>query len=479
MADIKKQVLGGMAWSFLDKMDSQGLNFVVGLILARLLMPAEYGIVALTSIFMAISTVLVDAGFGTALVQKKNADDLDYCTVMYSSIVIGIAAYAILFGIAPFAADFYRTPELKTVLRVVALPFIWSGYNSVLNAYLYKQMQFRKFFYRNLFANIASAVVGVWMAYQGFGVWALIAQSFTSNIIGMITLQCYVPWHPKLMYSFERAKSLVKYGANIAGASLIGTGFNELKGLLIGRLYTPTDLALFNKGGNFPKLIVNNIEGTIGAVLFPAMSQFGDDKEKVKQLARRSMRVGSYLMFFMMVTFVVTCEPLVRILYTEKWVGCVPYMRLVCLQLMIEMVSTENLQALKAVGDGGVILKLEIYKKPVFLAMTVVGAYISVYALAMTLPLYAVYSALVNMRPNQKVLGYSMREQMFDLMPATLLSLAMFGLVYPINYLQLTDILKLLLQCVLCVLVYFGLSYLFKVESFRYSLSTISQLKRK
>ena len=478
MADIKKQVLGGMAWSFLDKMGSQGLNFVVGLILARLLMPAEYGIVALTSIFMAISTVLVDAGFGTALVQKKNADDLDYCTVMYSSIVIGIAAYAILFGIAPFAADFYRTPELKTVLRVVALPFIWSGYNSVLNAYLYKQMQFRKFFYRNLFANIASAVVGVWMAYQGFGVWALIAQSFTSNIIGMITLQCYVPWHPKLMYSFERAKSLVKYGANIAGASLIGTGFNELKGLLIGRLYTPTDLALFNKGGNFPKLIVNNIEGTIGAVLFPAMSQFGDDKEKVKQLARRSMRVGSYLMFFMMVTFVVTCEPLVRILYTEKWVGCVPYMRLVCLQLMIEMVSTENLQALKAVGDGGVILKLEIYKKPVFFAMTVVGAYISVYALAMTLPLYAVYSALVNMRPNQKVLGYSMREQMFDLMPATLLSLAMFGLVYPINYLQLTDILKLLLQCVLCVLVYFGLSYLFKVESFRYTLSTIKQLKR-
>lgn len=478
MADIKKQVLGGMAWSFLDKMGSQGLNFVVGLILARLLMPAEYGIVALTSIFMAISTVLVDAGFGTALVQKKNADDLDYCTVMYSSIVIGIAAYAILFGIAPFAADFYRTPVLKTVLRVVALPFIWSGYNSVLNAYLYKQMQFRKFFYRNLFANIASAVVGVWMAYQGFGVWALIAQSFTSNIIGMITLQCYVPWHPKLMYSFERAKSLVKYGANIAGASLIGTGFNELKGLLIGRLYTPTDLALFNKGGNFPKLIVNNIEGTIGAVLFPAMSQFGDDKEKVKQLARRSMRVGSYLMFFMMVTFVVTCEPLVRILYTEKWVGCVPYMRLVCLQLMIEMVSTENLQALKAVGDGGVILKLEIYKKPVFFAMTVVGAYISVYALAMTLPLYAVYSALVNMRPNQKVLGYSMREQMFDLMPATLLSLAMFGLVYPINYLQLTDILKLLLQCVLCVLVYFGLSYLFKVESFRYTLSTIKQLKR-
>ena len=478
MADIKKQVLGGMAWSFLDKMGSQGLNFVVGLILARLLMPAEYGIVALTSIFMAISTVLVDAGFGTALVQKKNADDLDYCTVMYSSIVIGIAAYAILFGIAPFAADFYRTPELKTVLRVVALPFIWSGYNSVLNAYLYKQMQFRKFFYRNLFANIASAVVGVWMAYQGFGVWALIAQSFTSNIIGMITLQCYVPWHPKLMYSFERAKSLVKYGANIAGASLIGTGFNELKGLLIGRLYTPTDLALFNKGGNFPKLIVNNIEGTIGAVLFPAMSQFGDDKEKVKQLARRSMRVGSYLMFFMMVTFVVTCEPLVRILYTEKWVGCVPYMRLVCLQLMIEMVSTENLQALKAVGDGGVILKLEIYKKPVFFAMTVVGAYISVYALAMTLPLYAVYSALVNMRPNQKVLGYSMREQMFDLMPATLLSLAMFVLVYPINYLQLTDILKLLLQGIFCVCVYFGLSYLFKVESFRYTLSTIKQLKR-
>ena len=479
MADIKKQVLGGMAWSFLDKMGSQGLSFIVGLILARLLMPVEYGIVALTSIFMAISTVLVDAGFGTALIQKKDADDLDYCTVMYSSIAIGVVAYAVLFRIAPFAADFYRTPGLKTVLRVVALPFIWSGYNSVLNAYLYKQMQFRKFFYRNLFANIASAVVGIWMAYNGLGGWALIAQSFTSNIIGMITLQCYVPWHPKLMYSFDRARSLIKYGANIAGASLIGTGFNELKGLLIGRLYTPTDLALFNKGGNFPKLIVNNIEGTIGAVLFPAMSQFGDDKEKVKQLARRSMRVGSYLMFFMMVTFVVTCEPLVRILYTEKWVGCVPYMQLVCLQLMIEMVSTENLQALKAVGDGGVILKLEIYKKPMFLTMTVIGACISVYALALTLPLYAVYSALVNMIPNKKVLGYSIKEQLSDLKPASLLSFVMFAIVYPINYLDMSDVLKVVCQVLVCILVYFGLSYLFKVESFRYTIKTIKQLKNK
>lgn len=479
MADIKRQVLGGMAWSIFDKMGSQGLNFIVGLILARLLVPAEYGIVALTSIFMAISSVLVDAGFGTALVQKKDADDLDYCTVMYSSIVIGFVIYVVLFAIAPFAAEFYRTPELTTILRVVALPFLWSGYNSVLNAYLYKRMMFRKFFYRNLFANIVSAIVGIWMAYGGFGVWALIAQSFTSNIIGMVTLQCYVPWHPKLMYSFDRAKSLVRFGASIAGASLIGTAFNELRGLLIGRLYTPTDLALFNKGGNFPKLIVNNIEGTIGAVLFPAMSQFGDDCEKVKQLARRSMRVGSYLMFFLMVTLIVTCEPLVRILYTDKWVGCVPYMQLVCLQLMIEMVSTENLQALKAVGEGGLILKLEIYKKPVFLIMAIVGAYISVYALALTLPLYVIYAGLVNMRPNQKVLGYTMKEQLLDLKPASLLAFVMFVIVYPINLLDMSDVLKVTCQVLMCVLVYFGLSYLFKVESYRYTLSTIKQLKKK
>lgn len=468
-----------MAWSFGDKMFSQGLGFLVGMILARLLMPEQYGVVALTSIFMAVSSVLVDAGFGTALVQKKDADDLDYCTVMYGSIGIGLVIYIILYIISPYAADFYHTPELTPILRVVALPFIWSGYNSVLNAYLYKRMQFRKFFYRNGIANVVSAIVGIWMAYAGYGAWALIGQSFTSNIVGMAILQYSVPWRPRLAFSLDRAKSLLRFGSSVAGASLIGTIFNELRGLLIGRFYAPRDLALFNKGGNFPRLIVGNIEGTFGAVLFPAMSQYGDDREKVKQMMRRSMRLGSYLMFFLLTTLIVICEPLIRVLYTDKWVGCVPYMQLICLQYMIDILTTENLQAYKAVGEGDTILKLEIYKKPVFLLMVIVAAYISVYALAVTLPVYALYAGVVNMRPNRKILNYSIREQFLDLAPASLLSLAAFCVAWPLSLLHLHDILMILIQTAACAIVYVALSWMFKVESLTYLKNMVRESCRK
>lgn len=466
--DVRNLALKGAAWTMLDKILNQGFNFVVGMILARLLVPEQYGLVALTSIFMAISAVFVDAGFGTALIQKKDADDLDYCTVMWSSIAIGTIMYAILFFIAPYGAEFYHTPELTKILRVVALPFLWSGYNSVLNSYLYKQMQFKQFFFRNSAANIIGAVLGIWMAYSGYGPWALVYPTFVNSIVGMTILQASIPWRPRFIYSFDRARSLLKFSSSVAGAGLIGTIFNEIRGLLIGRFYTPADLALFNKGGSLPKLIVSNIEGTIGAVLFPAMSKFGDDREQVKSIMRRSMGVGSYTMFFFLTTLIVVCEPVVRILYTDKWVPCVPYMQLFCLMCMIDIISTENLQAFKAVGEGGTILKIEIYKKPVWLALVIIGAYISVYALAITLPVYALYAAVVNMWPNRRILRYNIREQLLDLMPATLLSCASFIAAYPVAFTNINDWLKIAIEVSICVLVYFGLSFICKVESFGY-----------
>lgn len=478
--ELRGKVLKGLAWSTMEKVGAQGIGFIVSVILARLLTPHEYGIVALTSVFMAISGVFVDGGFGAALVQKKDTDDLDFSTVMYSSIGIGLIIYIFLFIIAPYAADFFHATEFTIVLRVAALPFLWMGYRSALNSYFYRNLQYKAIFYRSIISMVCSAIVGITMAYKGYGVYALLAQGIVSEITALVALQISCPWHPSFNYSIKRARSLMAYGGNVAGASFIGTVFNELKGLLIGRLYQPADLALFNKGGSLPKLIFGNINSILNEVLFPAMSRCGDDRAQVKMLVRRFMRTGLYVMFFLMTILLATCEPLVRLLFTDKWVPCVPYMRLVCLQLMIEIIGFINMQSMKAVGEAKIILKLEVYKKPIFLILTVIGAFISVYALAVTLPLYALYATYVNMSPNKKILNYNIKEQLYDIAIPFLLSSGMFVIIFPLSFLSLPDVVVILLQSLVGLIAYVMMSHIFKVECLFYLKNLIiSYAKRK
>ena len=475
----KHKILSGFVWSLFEKIGSQGVTFLVSIVLARLLMPEQYGLVAMLSIVMVICNAFIDCGFGTALVQKKDADSLDFSTVLYSSTLIGVFFYGIAFVCAPLCAKFFNEPQLTFLMRVYTISFLWSGYNSVLLAYISKRMLFKKMFKRSLISSTVSGIVGIVAAYQGAGVWALVAQSFTAGIFGIIILQFSIDWKPKLEYSWQRAKGLLSFSSKIMLAGLIGSTFNELKGLLIGKMYSAADLALFNKGGHFPNLIANNINNSLGAVLFPAMSMHNEDKDKVRQMTSRAIQLGSYVQFFFLTTLIVVAEPLVRILLTEKWIACVPFMQMVCLQRMLEILSTANLQALKAVGEGNAIVKLEILKKPVFLIMTVIGAYISVFALAVTLPLYALYANIINMWPNKKILNYGIGKQLKDMMPASILSILIFAAGHPINYLEIPDIAKILCSAIACTAVYALISHICKVESYLYCIDTLKNLKSK
>ena len=474
MADnIRNKVFSGLLWSFAEKMGSQGISFVVSIVLARLLMPEQYGLIAMLTIIITISNCLINCGLAVSLVQKKDADDLDFDTTLYCSTFVGCFLYCVMYVGAPFVASFFNQSDLVTLTRVYTISFLWSGYSSVLNAYISKHMLFRKMFIRTVIANISSGIIGIYLAYEGFGVWALVAQNFASSIVGVIALQISIDWHPRLQFAWSRAKQLLAFGLNVAAADLIGNFFNELRSLLIGKFYMPADLALYNKGCHLPQLVSNNIEGAFGAVLFPAMSLYGDDKERVKKMLSRSMKTTSYITFFFLAALVVISEPFVRILFTERWIDCVPYMQLMCLGKMISIVSNANLQALKAIGEGKALLKLEIYKKPVFLMMAFVGAYLGVLALAFTLPLYALYASIINMRPNKRFLEYGFKEQIVDLMPATILSLLMCILLYPINSLAINDLLKVLLGVLGCAVFYLGCSFVLKVDSLFYVINVV------
>lgn len=471
------KILSGLFWNFFEKMGSQGISLVVSITLARLLMPEQFGLIAMLSVVMSICSTFIDCGFGTALIQKKNSDSLDFNTVLYSSTIIGFILYIVAFFCAPLCAKFFNVPQLTTIMRIYTLSFFWTGYNSILLTYISKRMQFKKMFKRTMIATLFSGVVGIVMAYAGAGVWALVAQSFSNSILGIVVLQVSIEWKPGFQFSWLRAKELLPFGSKVMLASLIGSTFDELKGLLIGKMYSAADLAQFNRGGSIPSLLANNINTSIGTVLFPAMSMHGNNRDEIRLMTRRTIQLGSYVQFFFLTTLIVISEPLIKILLTEKWIACVPFMQMICIQKMLEILSTANLQALKAVGEGDTIVKLEVFKKPVFLAMTIVGAKISVFALAVTLPLYALYANLVNMWPNKTVLKYGILSQIRDLMPATLLSLFIFIAGYPINFMELPDAVKILCGVFICSTGYMLISRIARIESFAYCVASAKKIK--
>lgn len=473
MSSEKNQVMSGLAWKFSERISTQGVTFILQVVLARLLLPEQYGVIAMINVFIALANVFVVSGFSTSLIQKKDADDLDFSTIFYCSLIVAGLLYSVLFFAAPYISDFYNMPLLTPVMRVYSLSLILYSYNSVQQAYVSRHMMFRKFFYSTLSGTIISGIAGVVMAYLGYGVWALVAQYLLNIIINSVVLRGIIEWRPRWIFSWNRAKKLMKYGSNILGASLIGQIFDELRQLLIGKYFTPADLAFFNRGRSLPHLVSSNIDSSINQVLFPAMSNHSDNPEEIKRMTRRSIKVSSYVMYFFMTLLAVASKPIIILLLTEKWEPAVPYMQMICISSMVAIMSTANMQAIKASGRSDILLKLEFWKKPVFLLLLIFAVRHSVMAVALTMPLYSIYAAIVNMLPNKKILGYGISEQLRDQMPAILLSIACTICALPILNLSINDFVIMFLQIIVCTLIYIGGSILFKVETYRYIKETI------
>ena len=297
---LKKQIMSGMVWKFAERFIAQGVSFVVSLVLARILMPSDYGIIAIINVFITIADVLLTSGLNTALIQKQDVDELDFSTIFYCNFILGMGLYAILFVAAPFLATAYKMPLLKQAIRVFAIRLPISSFQSIQTAYISRKMDFKRFFFSTIIGTLVSAVVGIVMALKGAGVWALIAQYLTNTIIDTLFLFVTVRWHPRLMFSWKRAKPLIAYGSKVMMTDLIGTIFNNLGDFIVGLRYTTADLAYYTKGKQLPMLLKTNISTALISVLFPGMSQVNDENEKVKILSRQSVRMLSYIIFPLM-----------------------------------------------------------------------------------------------------------------------------------------------------------------------------------
>ena len=472
-------VIKNFLWRLAERVGAQGVKLLVELVLARILLPEQYGVIAMVAVFITVFNVFVDSGLGNALIQKKDADDLDFSSVFWFNVVWCVVLYGVLFLISPLVASFYHREELTLILRVLGLQIVISGVKNVYQAYVSRTMQFRKFFFSTLGGTVGAAVIGITMAYRGYGVWALVAQQLFNVLTDTVILTITVKWHPKRIFSFERLKGLLSYGWKLLLSALLDTLYNEARSLIIGRKYTSEDLAFYNRGELFPQVIAANVNTSIDSVLLPTMSREQDERDKVRAMTRRAIMTSTYIMAPLMIGIACIGTPLVRLILTEKWLPCVPYLQIFCASMLFFPIHTANLNAIKALGRSDLFLKLEILKKVIGIALILITMHISVLAMALSTLLNSLICQLINTWPNRKLLNYSYGDQIRDILPNILLAAVMGGCVFVVGLIGLPDWATLLIQVVLGAVLYAGLSAATKNESYRYLLDVLKNFRNK
>ena len=474
----RRSIFSALIWKLLERGGTQGVQFIVQIVLARLLLPDDYGLLAIVVIFITFAGVLVQSGLNTALIQKKEADALDFSSVFYLSLVFAALLYGVLFLTAPLIASFYEAPQLVPVLRVLALTLFVGALNSIQNAWVSRHMLFKKLFFSSFGAIIVSGTIGIVLAKAGLGIWALVAQQLAGQCMVAAILWFTVRWRPQRLFALARVKTLFSYGWKLMTSSLIDTLYQDLRGLIIGKIYTPAMLGFYNRGQQFPRLIVTNINGSIQSVLLPALSSHQDNRDRVRAMTRRAIASSSFILFPIMAGMAVVAEPAVRFLLTDKWLDAVPFLQIYCAVYALMPVHTANLQAINALGRSDIFLRLELIKKSCSITILLVSVPLGIMAIAWGSLLNSLISSVINAWPNKKLLGYAYGEQLRDLLPSLLLALAMGAVIWPILLLNLAPWLTLLLQVTAGAVFYLGLARIMHLESLTYLLATAGQFWR-
>lgn len=472
---LEKKVVNGLVWKFLERFSAQIVTFIVSIILARILSTEDYGIIGLVNAYICIANVFVTSGFGNALIQKNDADDVDFSTVFYCNIIISLIIYLILFLIAPFIAGFFKIEILSPVFRVLSLTIIIASIKSIQHAYISKKMMFFKFFWATLIGTIISAIVGIIMAYNGFGVWSIVAQHLTNMFIDTLVLWIIIKWRPSKKIDFKRLPPLLNFGWKLLLDHLFTTIYNNLKSFVIGKVYTANDLGLYTRGVQFPELIVTNINSSISAVLFPAYSKIQNDLEKLKKALRMSIRMSSFFLMPMLIGLFAIAPILVSVILTDKWLGCVPYLRIACIYYLFFPMTTADLEALLAIGKSDISLRLTIIKRLLGISLIFISIKFGVIYVAISDLIVVVFSCIINFRYMKKFFNYLVITQIADVLPALTCSIVMGGVVYFIQKITLNcnSIVSLILQIVIGIITYIVIAYLFNKKDLLYIINKI------
>lgn len=474
-----KTIVPSLFWKFMERCGTSGVQFVTSIVLARLLLPEDFGLIALVMVFITLANVFVQNGFGTALIQKKDADDLDFSSVFYASLLIVAGLYAILFFTAPLVANFYDHPELTTIVRVLALTLFFGALNSIQEAYIARNMLFKKLFWRSLGALVPSAAIGITCALKGFGVWALVIQQLCDVFLMCVFMWFTVKWRPKFEFSLERVKGLLSFGWKFASAVLLNTLYANGLNLITGKIYSPTSLGYLSRGELFPLAIVANINTAIQSILFPTLSSVQTDVSAVKYMIRKTIVSSTFVIFPIMTILFVLAEPVVLVVLGEKWLPCVPFVRIFCFTYSLWPIHTSNLTAINAIGRSGMVLKQEIIKDlagiSIFI-MFIINSESLVDAIQSYIPI-AIIGLVVNMWPNKKLIGYGTWEQVKDIAPSFLLSCLTGIVVFFWSSLFDTPVLLVISSIFFGFVLFFIFSIILHLEGLNYLVQTYRDYK--
>lgn len=476
--NLKERAIDGAIWKFAEKLGMQLMQIVIQIVLARILLPEDYGIIGLLSIFINISDVFILQGFTTALIQKKDADSIDYSSVFFANFLMSVAIYVVFYLISPSVAQFYKTPALCNVMRVMSINIIIGAFCAVHNAIVSKNLQFKISFLRNIANTITQGVVGIGMACMGCGVWSLVGSKIAGTFIGMVILCVTVKWKPQFVFSRQRIKGLFQYSSKVLVTNLLNTFFNNIHSLIIGRYFSTVDVGYYQRGQQIPQAAMTAVDGSLTEVLYPTLSLLQNEPERLKKALRRSMKTSMYIILPMLTGLLITARPLTLLLLTDKWLPSVPFMQLTCLITMFWPLSARS-HALNAIGRSDVSLKLSIISKLLTLVMIVVCIPLGIYAIMWGTLLASFASFWITSFYTEKYLNYSVKELFSDIGGSIILSVGMAFVVVILSKVKMPSFLSLILQILVGIVFYIGASAVLHLESYEYLMGMVRPILRK
>lgn len=473
----RKKIISSLAFKFIERLAVKGAGLIIGIVLARLLLPEEFGQVAIITIFINLANSIIQNGFNSALVQQKEVDDKDYSTVFYITMVLSAVIVAILCVTAPYIAAFYESPKLVWPIRVYSFSLFFGAFNSIQVAKLQREMRFQPMLYTSLIATVLSGVLGVVMAYMGFGIWALVAYGCSNIVFSCIAMLFVANWFPKLVFSRKRDGALFSFGWKMLVSGILCAIYHDVRSLIIGKRYSVDDLAYYNRGQQYPEVISLTIDAAIQSVMFPAMARSQSDTKQVRSMLRRSISLNTFVVTPIMMGLAAVAHPLVLLLLTEKWLPSVIYMQLICIVGITFPFTSSSLVAIKALGRSDLHMKLEIIRRTMMLGILLFAIFVfdSVLAMAASYVVSVFIDMFIAAAPLKKMLDYDGLRQVKDNWKTLVASLIMGIIVWLIGMLHLPTFLLLLVQIVVGVLAYVMLCVVFKNESLQYMLSILKK----
>jgi O-antigen/teichoic acid export membrane protein len=476
---LKNKTKKGLAWSMIERFATQGVQFLFGIILARLLSPDDYGIIAMPLVFLAIAQCIIDSGFSTALIRKPELTEDDLSTAFYFNIGIGILCYAVLFFSSPLIADFYHTPILSSLLKVTALAVLFNPLCAVQQAILTRKIDFKTQAIVSLSGAVVSGIVGLYMAYNGFGVWSLVFQQVGGYVMRTILLWVLGKWKPKRKWSWESFHYLWGFGSKMLGSGLLDTIYNNIYPIVIGKYFSAQDLGNYTRAQQFSSLPSSNLTGVLQRVTFPVLSSIQNEDERLAKDYRKILKLSAFLIFPMMLMLSAIANPLVRILLTDKWIGCVILLQIVCFQMMWYPIHAINLNLLTVKGRSDLFFRLEIFKKIIGVCIMFITIPHGIIWMVSGGIVSSMLSLIINTYYTGKLINVGYFKQMGDLLPIFGVSFIMWLIVHAIISLSSNLYCQLVLGISLGAIVYLIGAKIFLKDEFNDALSMVpDKIKR-